>query len=147
MHMIMAHAHAPALVTRAMLQKLHCELLISQWSALCFAQGNLCGCEAAGPKRDDAKDPSKGTPLAIRTAHALSPARAAILSACDACAITHVHVHMHMCMSKTLGRNRGAILGPTECLSHWQHEYASRDHTLLRGHELVRSATSSNSSS
>ena len=78
-----------------------CDLLMCQWSALCFAQGNLCGYEAAGQRRNDTKDPFKGTSPTIRTAYMLGPARAAILSACDACAIIYVHVHMHMCMSKT----------------------------------------------
>ena len=55
MHMIMAHARAPALATRAMLRKLPCELLMCQWSALCFAQDNSCVLEAAGFRRDDAK--------------------------------------------------------------------------------------------
>ena len=82
--MIMAHARAPALVTRAMPRELPCDLLICQCSALRFAQGNFYAYEAAD--------------------------------------------------------SRFSILGSTECLSLWQHVYAPRDHALLRGHVLVRSA-------
>ena len=85
--------------TRAYKKCLACDLLMCQWSALCFAQGNLCGCEAAGSRRDDAKDLFKSTSPAISTAHALVPARAAIQSACGACAITHMHMHIRI--SKT----------------------------------------------
>ena len=95
MHMIMAHAHAPALVTRAMLQKLHCELLISQWSALCFAQGKFCGSKAAISTRNETNGLDTTTAPATHTAHALVPAHAVILNVSGTCAITHVHLHAY----------------------------------------------------
>ena len=136
--MSMAHARAPALATHTGLLKLPCELLMCQCSALRCAQGNFCGSNAAGSMRDEIE----GTLYEHSICHAhCTRARSRtrrdherLRCMCDhTCAYAYAYVH-----EQNLGRHRGVILGPSECISHWQHEYASRDHTLLRGPVPVR---------